>query len=388
MQHIEFVYDEDPKSQGFFWPASEQKRVDYFAIKHLRPAEAESVYQCRPGSRTGAIFIDADFRYFRAPNGLDAGLRSPAVKAFVGASGGIIAQGWDTAITAEQQSDHTACVTLLLVPCNQYHRGEDPILIGACDTHFDVYVMEVYKEKVEIGDLVIAIREQHQKWQPHIVLIEKKANGTPALQALANSQIPLEGVIPVESKRERAVNGGGGAGSVQGWFRAGRVMFPQMGSPLDTEIFLPWLAGFTRELKDFTGERGGRDDQVDAMVHAIGWAIREGGASLSFQTGWQTPEGVDAQMMPGIGHNGGPSLNANPADALTQFAIADSEAFDVGILLEKGLLFDPFEGMCGRCKVGFQPPNYCRVHRRPVTTMHAACDHYDDGSLSMFSFPR
>lgn len=385
MQHFEFVYDIDPLRQGFFWPASEQKRADYFAVKRLRPAEAESVYQCRPGARVGSIFVEADFRYFRAPNGIDMGMRNPAVRAFVESSGGIIVQGWDTGITATSQSDYTACITLLLVPCYEYHRGEDAALLGPCDTHYDVYVLEVYRDKIEIGDLVAAIREYHQKWIPHLVLIEKKANGTPALQALANSQIPLEGVTPVESKRDRAVNGGGGAGSVQGWFRSGRVLFPRLGSEIDNHVFLSWLPIFERELKDFTGEKGGRDDQVDAMVHAIGWAIREGGAGMAFPNDWATPESVDSQM---LGHNGGPPLGAlgyTPAAALAHLAEAESRAFDVGTLLERGIIFSPFDGMCGRCE-NFIDNRFCRVHHRPVPAMNPACESYDDGMSSML-FP-
>jgi predicted phage terminase large subunit-like protein len=381
VKHIEYPYDVDPKRQGFFWPASEQKRIDYFAIKLLRPAEAESVYQCRPGARTGSIFVDSDFRYCTIPNGIDMGMRSPAIRSFVEASNGIIAQGWDTAITATSQSDYTVCVTVLLVPCDKYHRGEDPALIGPCDTHFDVYILDVYRDKVEIGDLVRAIREQHQKWRPQIVLIEKKANGAPALQALANSQIPLEPVIPTESKRERVVNGGGGAGSVQGWFRAGRVLFPQLASEFDTAVFLSWLADFKRELKDFTGEVGGRDDQVDAMVHVIGWGIRSGGASVAFPSDWQTPEAVDRQMTAGVGHNGGPPMgDMSPAAAINH--LAATEAFDVGQLLERGLIINPFDGMCGVC-TNFQQPGLCKIHRMPVTPIHPACDRYDDGfSLS------
>lgn len=129
-QHIEYLYDVDPKKQGFFWPASEQKRIDYFAVKRLRPAEAESVYQCRPGARTGSIFVETDFRYCQIPNGIEMGMRSPAIRAWVERSGGIIAQGWDTAITATSQSDYTACITVLLVPCYEYHRGEIAELVG------------------------------------------------------------------------------------------------------------------------------------------------------------------------------------------------------------------------------------------------------------------
>ena len=383
-ERIEYTYGIDPLSQGFFWPASSHKRSEYFACKMLTPDVAESVYQCRPGARTGSIFVEADFRYYRAPHGIDMGIRSPAVKEFIEKSGGIVAQGWDTGITASSQSDFTACITVLLVPCFEYHHGEDASLLGPCDTHFDVYLLEVFKAKIEIGDLVTAIREKDQKWQPRIVLIEKKANGTPALQALANSQIPLEGVIPVESKRERAVNGGGGAGSVQGWYRAGRVLFPELGSPLDNSIFLSWLPDFIRELKDFTGEKGGRDDQVDAMVHVIGWAIREGGASNSFAPEWQSLAGVDAQM--GVSQNvGPPSSIGTSMDSIAHFTAAESHAFDVGTLLERGIIFDPFDGMCGRC-LNFNQPGFCKFHRMAVSTIHPACDEYNDGNNSL-SFP-
>jgi predicted phage terminase large subunit-like protein len=387
-QHIEYLYDIDPKKQGFFWPASEQKRLDYFEVKRLRPAEAESVYQCRPGARTGSVFVDADFRYYRAPGGIELGMRSPAIRTFVEGSGGVVAQGWDTGITATSQSDYTACVTVLLVPCFEYHRGEDPEMVGACDAHFDVYVLEVWKAKVEIGDLVAAIREGHQKWRPRIVLIEKKANGTPAMQALANSSIPMEGVTPVESKRDRAVNGGGGAGSVQGWFRSGRVMFPQLESEFDNAVFLSWLPDFIRELKDFTGEKGGRDDQVDAMVHVVGWAIREGGANSEFPVEWQTPAAVDIQMNPGVGHNGGPPMGMgfSHAEALGHFIAAEEQAFDVGRLLDHGLVDNPFDGMCGTCRQFAKAQNMCGRFRHRVGAVHPACPEYDDGFS--LSFPR
>lgn len=380
MQHIEFVYDVDPKSQGFFWQDSEQKRRDYFAIKMLRPAEAESVYQCRPGARVGSIFVEADFRYYRAPNGIDLGIRNAAVRAFIESSGGIVAQGWDTAITATSQSDFSACVTVLLVPCYAYHRDEDVSLIGPCDTHYDVYVLEVFKAKLEIGDLVSAIREQHQKWAPQTIVIEKKASGVPAMQALVNSNLPLEGVTPTESKRDRAVNGGGGAGSVQGWFRSGRVLFPQMGSAIDSAVFLPWLSDFTRELKDFTGEKGGRDDQVDAMVHVIGWAIREGGTFVAFPSDWQTPAAVDQQMMAVETRN--PVLMAAGQTAPD----LDGEAFDVGRLLEQGVLLNPFAGTCGLCRHFDKQGSPCPVLRLKVSALHPACEQYDDG-YSTFSFP-
>lgn len=380
MEHIEFQYDIDPKGLGFFWPASEQKRRDFYAVKLLTPAVAESVYQCRPGAREGSIFVEADFRYYKAPRGLDLGLASPAVKAFVESSSGIVVQGWDTALTASSSSDWSVCVTALLVLAQQYYRNEPADVLGPCETHYDVYVLDVYREKLEIGDTIAAIRRQHQKWQPHQIVIEKRANGVPAMQALASSSIPMEGVNPTESKRDRAINGGAGAGSVQGWFRAGRVLFPTYDSVIEDQVFLPWLPVFIRELKDFTGEKGGRDDQVDALVHLVNWAIGEGGNAVAFPTGWQTPEAADHQMMGGavtafaaavgasmMGHNGGPSID---------------DVFDVAQMLSGESAVNPFLGTCGVC-VNFKN-NLCLVHKRQVSAIYPACDHYDDGQNVSF----
>jgi phage terminase large subunit-like protein len=385
MRHVKYPYAHDPKKQGFYWADSEQKRIDYFGIKRLTPDIAESVYQCRPGARTGSIFVQADFCYYRAPPELELGMHSPHVRKFVEASGGMIGQGWDTALTATPDSNHTVGVTVLMVPCTEYHRGEDPNEVGPCDPHFEIYVLDVYRDKVEIGDLVTNMRRLHRLWNPHIMVVEKKANGAAALQTLTNTNIPLEGVTPSENKRDRAVNGGGGAGSTQGWFRSGRIHFPTYDSKVDNAIFLPWLEKFEIELKDFTGDRGGTDDQVDALVHITNWAIREGSASGLMPTGYQTPEQVDRSMM---GHNGGPSMGNDAAYAMgaVEMGVAMEERmFDIGKLLEDGLVINPFDGTCGTC-TNFVNPCLCKAHKRVTTAMNPACDRYADQFL--MSFPR
>jgi hypothetical protein len=140
-------------------------------------------------------------------------------------------------------------------------------------------------------------------------------------------------------------------------------------------------------LKDFTGEKGGRDDQVDAMVHVIGWAIRSGGANMEFPTDWQTPAAVDDQMGAGmIGHNGGPPIGMGftHAEVLGQLISADEQAFDVGKMLERGFVLNPFDGMCGTC--GNFENNFCKYHRMPMSAVHPSCPEYDDGFT--LSFPR
>lgn len=370
MRHLKWPYDIDSSGVGFFCPTLEQKRRDYFELKRLRPAEAEAVYQCRPGAKVGSIFVEADFRYFEAPLGLEMGRNNPMVAKWIDQSNGFVAQGWDTAMSAESQADHSACVTALFVPCEEYHRNEDKALLGDCDQHFDVYILEVLRAKYEIGDLVTAIRQQSVKWRPEKVVIEKKASGASAMQALANSGLPLEGVVPQENKRDRAINGGAGAGSVQGWFRSGRVLFPDL-PPLVTGT--QWLDAFIRELKDFTGEKGGVDDQVDALVHVISWGIREGSIGVRFPSDWQSVEHVDQHMRAPTG------LAA---------VFGGYVGFNEDTLVEQGVIVDPFADRCGRCQ-NYRPKQKpsCPIIKQQVSAIHAACESFDNGT-SVMAFPR
>ena len=367
--HVKWLYDVDPSGEGFFCPRLEQKRRDYFSLKILRPAEAEAVYQCRPGSKIGSIFVESDFRYYEVPATLAIGISDPIVRAFILSKGGIIAQGWDTAMSAASSADWSVCVTVMLVPCQEFHRETDAVVLGECDQHYDVYILDVFRAKLEIGDLALNIREQAKKWNPEKIVIEKKASGTSAMQALANSGLPMEGVTPQENKRDRAVNGGAGAGSVQGWFRSGRVLFPFVQPPLQVD----WLPDFTRELKDFTGEKGGTDDQVDAMVHVISYGIREGSMAVRFPDDWQTAAQVDANM--------------RDRTALEAFQVFDGVS-DVERLIQQGAITDPFASLCGRCRRFDQKKRpTCTLHGRMVTALHPCCDDFDDGT-AITTFPR
>ena len=367
---IQWKYDIDPSGEGFFCPALTQKRRDYFALKQLRPAEAEAVYQCRPGAKIGSIFVEADFRYFNAPIGLSLGRKHPVIAKWIESKNGIVAQGWDTAMSADSQADHSACVTALFVPCDQWHREGEAETLGDCDQHYDAYILEVLRAKYDIGDLVSAIRQQALKWSPEKIVIEKKASGASAMQALANTGLPIEGVVPQENKRDRAVNGGAGAGSVQGWFKAGRVLFPTYPPLLSGG---EWLEPFVRELKDFTGEKGGIDDQVDALVHVVSWGIREGSIGVRFPSDWQSIEDVDRNM-------------TAPTGMAALFG--GSVGMDQAELLDAGAIFDPFHDRCGRCKAfrKNQRPS-CAVHKRQVSAVHSACENFDSGAEVM-AFPR
>ena len=368
--HVKWTYAVDPTGEGFFCPQLIQKRIDYFALKQLRPADAEAVYQCRPGARIGSIFVEADFRYYESPIGLQLGRAHPVVAKFIADRGGIVAQGWDTAMSAESSADRSVCVTVLLVPCEEFHREVDAAILKHCDQHYDVYILDVYRERLDIGDLVLKVREQALKWDPEKIIIEKKASGASVMQALVNTGLPIEGVVPQENKRDRAITGGAGAGSVQGWFKSGRVLFPFVPPPHQID----WLSPFITELKDFTGEKGGTDDQVDAMVHVISYGIREGGAGVQFPSDWQTPEEVDSQM-----HNSQSGMSA--------IFSGKQSVDDVDALVSEGFVIDPFAQCCARCRY-FDPRRrlQCTRHNRTVPSL-GSCDDFDDGE-TLLSFPR
>jgi phage terminase large subunit-like protein len=366
MPQVRWSYGQDPSGLGFFCPQLPQKQRDYFALKLLRPAEAETVYQCRPGARIGSIFVQADFRYFDPPQGLEYGMASRYVLAWVRQQTGWVVQAWDTALSASSDADWSVGVTGLLVPCQQFHRDVDAAILGECDPHYDVYILDILRDRLDIGDLANAMRSYSLKWAPEKILIEKRAHGSAAIQALYNSGLPVEGVETHESKRDRAINGGSGAGSAQGWYRSGRVQHPKPDA-----IKLPWVLPMERELKDFTGERGGVDDQTDAIVHLINHAIVEGSSSLVFPSGWGSIADVDRNM------------RYDPAAPFIEM-----DRTPVEKLVEDGLVLDPFAYNCGRCMSFYEDKRpTCQFHQRMVSALHPACEAFDDGS-TLTSFPR
>lgn len=277
MRCLKWPYAIDPSNQGFFWPNS-PKRKEYFDVKRTSPTDAEATYQCNPGVLQGEVFIDDDFRSrYQAPEGLEQGKVSPHVKAFVN-QGECVVQAWDTAFSATDKSDYSVCITALLVGCDRYLKpNQDPTILGPCDSFFRVFILDVFRERLNFASVVREMRSQFLKWEPQTVVVEKKAYGAPAIEQLESTGMPLEPVTPVEGKRARALEGVG-AGSVQGWFRNWRVSLPA-----DAED-AQWLPSYLKEMKGFTGEKGKKDDQVDATVHLVQHAIRRGSAGARLPT--------------------------------------------------------------------------------------------------------
>lgn len=348
-------YGFDPTAQGFYWPDMPPKRVEYFTTKRNEPAVAESVYQCNPGARQGAVFRREDFVYYGMPAGLSEGVRNPEVAEWCAEKGGLIVQVWDTAAGKSQSNAYTVGITLLLVPSNHWHRGEDTEFFGDAEPHYIVYVLDVLRRKMDFGQLSVAVRLLHRAWKPRIILVEDRSSGISLLQTLRGSGLNIKGVKATDGKVERAIDAVGGAsGSVQGWSRQGRILFPYEERT--------WLRAFEAELIDFSTDSTGKKDQVDAFVHGVVYAIQLGAKSVIMPSDEARSEAVIRR-----------EEDINKAEALGSFAT----------LLAN--IDDPFANRCGGdhpCYYwNLQAPNgrgsWCRLHKRNVTALDT-CEYRRD----------
>jgi hypothetical protein len=104
------------------------------------------------------------------------------------------------------------------------------------------------------------------------------------------------------------------------------------------------MESFRDEHCDFTGEPGKTDDQVDAMIHLVRYAITAG-AGGALPSGWTTPEQVNEKM---------------------------SDRNAIGNINE---VINPFGETCGFCKFYEKRDHLCRRHSRRVSSIDTCPDH-------------
>ena len=337
----------DPTGLGFYWPASPTKRRNYLTVRRRQPRTAAVNYD---GDMTGGgtgVFAEADFRPYVPPADLSLGIQSPSVRAWVRGMRGEVEEAWDTALGQPQSASMTAALTALLVPCDQWHRGEDPALVGPCDRHFDVYILDLMVEDLDARQLAMALRTRFGKWHPRMVTVEEKQSGVGLLQTFRGMQIPLRGQKVVEGKVERAVNPilaaenglpvAGGAASVQGWVKMGRVLVP-LGEPWLTGAHGGASEGFLRRVCAFAG--GSRAaDEFDALVHMVTRAIVCSG-QVVYIPGMSGAAGDAAVPPPPFGAD---DPRAAAMEAFRALAGAGAAAAGGGEFGGES----PFQGLCG-----------------------------------------
>jgi predicted phage terminase large subunit-like protein len=156
-------------------------------------------------------------------------------------SDGIVVQSWDTATKTGERNDWCVCITALV------RRRE-------------VYVLDVWRRRVEFPDLLKASQRLAREWQANTLLIEDSANGAALIQRLRNEQptgVPLP--IPIRPKIDKWSRVAAASSMVE----AGKLRLP-------ADAY--WLTEFKLELLGFP--LGHHDDQVDALSQLLTWVDR------------------------------------------------------------------------------------------------------------------
>lgn len=239
----------------------------------LSPREFSALYQQRPAPAEGNIFKSAWWRDY------DPALGYPRFRRVI--------QCWDTAFKDKQENDYSACVTFGMA---ERERDSDS---DVKERIFDLYLIDVYKEKLNFPQLLEQMRVQYDRWASRFsiseVVVEDKASGTSAYQSLRhNSNLPVVSVVPEHDKVARA-------NAITAWYRLGRVFHP---------IGASWRASYQHELEVFPG--GKNDDLVDATTMAVLRLMGPAGATAFLQhmrnsasnprekkkNNWELPEGA------------------------------------------------------------------------------------------------
>ena len=175
-----------------------------------------SLYQQRPVKEGGNIFKEKWWQYYK---------ELPPIE--------LTGQYWDTAFKNKPTTDYSVCITL-----GRHKQG--------------VVVLDVFRQKLEVPELLVHTRAQAASWKPNVLKVEDAASGTPLIQTLTrDTDLPILPIIPKGSKEARAKR-------VTGIIEAGRVALPEEA---------PWLSIFLQELTTFPA--GVHDDIVDAFVEGL-----------------------------------------------------------------------------------------------------------------------
>jgi predicted phage terminase large subunit-like protein len=178
-------------------------------------------YQQSPVPIGGAI-IKTEWLQFYEPAELPSGFR-------------LIVQSWDTANKGGELNDYSVCTT--------WH--------AYFENH---YLIDVFRRHLDYPCLKRAVKEQAQKHQADVVIIEDKASGIQLIQDLR-----AEGVFGIEpydpgpgiDKQMRLY-------AVSAEFESGRARLPRSAS---------WKDEYVREITGFPGTK--YDDQVDSTTQAL-----------------------------------------------------------------------------------------------------------------------
>jgi predicted phage terminase large subunit-like protein len=148
-----------------------------------------------------------------------------------------IFQSWDTANKDTELSNFSVCTTW-----------------GLKDRR--LFLLDVYRHKLEFPDLKRAVRELAALHRAQIVLIEDKASGSSLIQELRAEHFSLVQAAPAMDG-DKVMRLRAQTAKIEGGF----VLFPKQAH---------WLDTYLRELISFPNSK--YDDQVDSAVFALAWS--------------------------------------------------------------------------------------------------------------------
>lgn len=210
-----------------------KEREDLDALNKLKIELGEynfaAQYQQEPVPRKGSMIKKSWLKYF-----------SPKEKIEFSQ----IIQSWDTAIKAKDDSDYSVGIT-----------------IGINNNGY--YLLDVKRIRAEYPELIIALQNFANKWNPHSILIEDKASGQSLIQSLKPLiRTPIIAIRPKFDKVTRfAIH--------TPLFEAGKIF-------LDHEA--NWRIELEQELLSFP--KSSHDDQVDSISQALAYLENKRSAQI------------------------------------------------------------------------------------------------------------
>jgi predicted phage terminase large subunit-like protein len=135
--------------------------------------------------------------------------------------------------------------------------GDVPAVVKA-----DRLDLDVLRRRMEYPELKRAAREQYERFQPSVVLIEDKASGTQLIQELV-----AEGLYAITRRQpqsDKVMRMHAQTAMIENGF----VHLPKAA---------PWLAQYLHEMTVFPNGR--HDDQVDSTAQMLDWFKRGSGPS-------------------------------------------------------------------------------------------------------------
>lgn len=174
------ILDEDLPSERPLWP-------EFWPIEQLRALRAElpvskwkAQYQQEPTSESGALLKRDWWRDWVNSEGF---VKDPPKCKFVLMAG-------DTAFTQSDRSDFSAFVTFGVFE----REGPNGRMMD------NLILLDAWAERLEFPELKEKVRAEIRAKKPDTVIIEAKASGSPLIQELRMSGIPIQDFTPVRGK--------------------------------------------------------------------------------------------------------------------------------------------------------------------------------------------